>query len=218
GFMNRAHAYKDMVAKAEAAGKDADADVNMGLFGYPVLMSADILMFRADVVPVVADQKQHVEFARDIAQRFNANYGEEVFRLPEPRISDAVKTITGLDGRKMSKSYDNTIPLFLDEKALLKRINQIVTNSQAPEEPKNPDESHVFALHRLLLDKAGEKALREQYQAGGMGWGQAKKFFFEALNERLKGPRAEYNRLIADPGHLDAVLAKGRDKARAVAA
>jgi tryptophanyl-tRNA synthetase len=217
GFMNRAHAYKDAVNRAEAAGKDADGEVSMGLFGYPVLMSADILMFNADVVPVGADQKQHVEFARDIAERFNRNYGEAVFRLPEPRISDSVKTVTGLDGRKMSKSYDNTIPLFLDEKPLLKRINQIVTNSQAPEEPKNPDESHVFAMHRLLLDGAGERALRDQYRAGGMGWGQAKKLFFESLNERLKGPRTEYNRLLADPAHIDTILAEGRDKARAVA-
>jgi tryptophanyl-tRNA synthetase len=217
GFMNRAHAYKDFVARNQKAEKDEDADINMGLFGYPVLMAADILMFNADVVPVGADQKQHVEFARDIAQRFNTNYGEEVFRLPEPRISEAVKTITGLDGRKMSKSYDNTIPLFLDEKPLLKRINQIVTNSQEPGEPKNPDESHVFALHQLLLDEAGEKALRAQYQAGGMGWGQAKKLFFETLNERLKAPRAEYNRLLADPGHIDKILAEGKDKARAVA-
>lgn len=217
GFMNRAHAYKDFVVRNQKAGKDGDADVNMGLFGYPVLMAADILMFNADVVPVGADQKQHVEFARDIAQRFNANYGQNVFALPEPRIAESVKTITGLDGRKMSKSYDNTIPLFLDEKPLQKRINQIVTNSQEPAEPKNPDESHVFALHQLLLDEGGEARVRAVYQAGGMGWGQAKKMFFEDLNERLKGPRAEYGRLIADPAHLDVVLAEGKDKARAVA-
>jgi tryptophanyl-tRNA synthetase len=218
GFMNRAHAYKDFVARNLKVEKDEDADINMGLFGYPVLMAADILMFNADVVPVGADQKQHVEFARDIAQRFNTNYGAEIFHLPEPRISDSVKTVVGLDGRKMSKSYGNTIPLYLDEKPLLKRINQIITNSQTPEEPKNPDESPVFALHQLLLDAAGEQALRAQYRAGGMGWGQAKKLFHEALNERLKAPRAEYNRLIADPGHLDAVLAEGKDRARAVAA
>jgi tryptophanyl-tRNA synthetase len=215
--MNRAHAYKDFVARNIKAEKDDDADINMGLFGYPVLMAADILMFNADVVPVGADQKQHVEFARDIAQRFNTNYGEDVFSLPEPRISDAVKTITGLDGRKMSKSYDNTIPLFLDEKPLQKRINQIVTNSQDPAEPKNPDESHVFAMHQLLLDRDAEQAVRATYLAGGMGWGHAKKMFFETLNERLKGPRAEYNRLITDPAHLDAILAEGKDKARAVA-
>ncbi len=217
GFMNRAHAYKDAVAKNEAAGKDADDGIGMGLFGYPVLMAADILMFNADVVPVGADQKQHVEFARDIAERFNHNYGGDFFHIPEPKISDSVKTVIGLDGRKMSKSYDNTLPLFLDEKPLLKRINQIVTNSQTPEEPKDPDQSHVFALHALLLNPAEEKALRDQYQAGGMGWGTAKKLFFETLNEQLRSPRAEYNRLLADPGYTDSVLAQGKDRARAIA-
>ena len=217
GFMNRAHAYKDAVARNEAAGRDPDDGVNMGLFGYPVLMAADILMFNADVVPVGADQKQHVEFARDIAERFNSNYGGKFFHLPEPRIPEAVKTVSGLDGRKMSKSYDNTIPLFLGEKALSKLINQIVTNSQTPEDPKDPDQSHVFALHQLLLNAQEESDLRQRYQAGGMGWGMAKKLFFESLNERLKGPRAEYDRLLADPGHIEAVLAKGKDRARAVA-
>ena len=217
GFMNRAHAYKDAVGKNLEAGKDADDGINMGLFGYPVLMAADILMFNADIVPIGADQKQHVEFARDIAERFNSNYGGQFFRLPEPRISDSVKTIVGLDGRKMSKSYDNTIPLFLEEKALQKRINQIVTNSQAPEEPKDPDQSHIFALHQLLLDAKQEDELRGLYRAGGMGWGMAKKLFFESLNEQLKGPRAEYNRLLADPVHLDSVLNQGKERARAVA-
>ncbi|HAO99228.1 MAG TPA: tryptophan--tRNA ligase [Fibrobacteres bacterium] len=217
GFMNRAHAYKDAVSKNLAAGKDADDGIGMGLFGYPVLMAADILMFNADVVPVGADQKQHVEFARDIAERFNGNYGEAVFHLPEPRISSTVKTVIGLDGRKMSKSYDNTIPLFLEEKALLKRINQIVTNSQSPEEPKDPDQSHVFSLHQLLLDANAEKEARKQYQAGGMGWGMAKKMFFESLNEKLRGPRSEYNRLIADPNHLDRILEKGKERARSIA-
>jgi tryptophanyl-tRNA synthetase len=217
GFMNRAHAYKDSVAKNQAEGKDADDGVSMGLFGYPVLMAADILIFNAEVVPVGADQKQHVEFARDIAERFNRNYGEEVFRLPEPRIEAAVKTVVGLDGRKMSKSYGNTIPLFLDEKALQKRINQIVTNSQTPEEPKDPDQSAVFALHQLLIGSNEEEELRERYRAGGLGWGAAKKLFFEALNENLKGPRETYNRLIADTGHIETVLAQGRNRARAVA-
>ena len=217
GFMNRAHAYKDAVAKNEAAGKDSDDGINMGLFGYPVLMAADILMFNADVVPVGADQKQHVEFARDIAERFNHNYGKVFFHLPEPRISATVKTVVGLDGRKMSKSYDNTIPLFLEEKALQKRINQVVTNSQAPEEPKDPGQSHIFALHALLLNAEEDKALRVRYLAGGMGWGMAKKLFFESLNEQLRGPRSEYNRLIADASYLDSILAQGKDRARAVA-
>ncbi|HLP42844.1 MAG TPA: tryptophan--tRNA ligase [Fibrobacteria bacterium] len=217
GLMNRAHSYKDAVAKNEEARNDPDFNVNMGLFSYPVLMAADILMFRANVVPVGADQKQHLEIARDIAERINHNYGEELFVLPEPRIDDQVKTIQGLDGRKMSKSYDNTIPLFLDEKPLQKRINQIVTNSQTPEEPKDPDQSSVFALHRLFLDGAEENRLRQQYLAGGMGWGAAKKEFFEVLNAQLRGPRMEYQRLMADPGHIDSVLAQGRDRARAEA-
>jgi tryptophanyl-tRNA synthetase len=217
GFMNRAHAYKDAVAKNEAAGKDPDYNISMGLFSYPVLMSADILLFKADVVPVGADQKQHVEFARDIAERFNHNYQTDLFALPQPRIDDQVKTIVGLDGRKMSKSYGNTLPLFLDEKPLLKRINQIVTNSQTPEEPKDPEQSAVFAMHRLLVGPEEEKALRAKYQAGGLGWGQAKKDFFETLNASLSGPRREYQNLMADPNHLEALLAKGRDKARAQA-
>jgi len=227
GFMNRAHAYKDAVARNLDAGKDPDDGVNMGVFGYPVLMAADILMFNADVVPVGADQKQHVEFARDIAERFNLHYGASkasatenapLFHLPEARISSAVKTVVGLDGRKMSKSYDNTLPLFLDEKPLLKRVNQIVTNSQSPEEPKDPNQSHVFQLHQLLLNPGEEGELRKRYLAGGMGWGAAKKLFFETLNERLRGPRGEYNRLLADSAYLDSVLHEGKLRARSLAA
>jgi tryptophanyl-tRNA synthetase len=217
GLMNRAHSYKDSLAKNIEAQKDPDFNVNMGLYSYPILMAADILMFSAHVVPVGADQKQHVEIARDIAERINHNYKAPLFTLPEPRIEEQVKTIVGLDGRKMSKSYDNTIPLFLDEKPLQKRINQIVTNSQDPAEPKDPDQSHLFSLHRLLLSDAETQAVRAKWQAGGMGWGQAKKDYFETLNEHLKGPRAEYNRLMADPAGLHAILAKGRDKARATA-
>lgn len=226
GLMNRAHSYKDKVAKNVEAQKDSDFGINMGLFNYPVLMAADILMFNAHVVPVGADQKQHIEIARDIAERFNAIYAGQkrgdgiapaAFTLPEPKIDDAVKTIVGLDGRKMSKSYGNTLPLFLEEKALQKRINQIVTNSQSPEEPKDPDQSHLFAMHSLLLDAKGIAALRAQYLAGGMGWGHAKKAFFETLNAALKGPRAEYQRLMADAGHLEAVLAEGAQRARSEA-
>jgi tryptophanyl-tRNA synthetase len=217
GLMNRAHSYKDAVAKNQAAEKDPDFGINMGLYSYPVLMAADILIFSANVVPVGADQKQHVEIARDIAERMNHNYATELFALPEPRIDNQVKTIVGLDGRKMSKSYDNTIPLFLDEKPLLKRINQIVTNSQTPEEPKDPDQSSVFNLHKLLLSESDEAALRARYKAGGMGWGNAKKDYFEALNAQLQGPRKEYQRMMADPAALQSILAEGREKARAQA-
>lgn len=214
GLMNRAHSYKDAVAKNLEQAKDPDFNINMGRFSYPVLMAADILIFQADVVPVGQDQKQHVEIARDVAEHFNHNYKSKIFTLPEPRIDAQVKTIVGLDGRKMSKSYGNTIPLFLEEKPLLKRINQVVTNSQAPEEPKDPDQSSIFALHRLLIPTSGEPSLRARYLAGGMGWGQAKKDLFEALNEHLKGPRVEYHKWIKDPESLQKVLLQGRDKAR----
>ncbi len=214
GFMNRAHAYKDAVAKNLAAAEDSDANVNMGLYSYPVLMSADILMFNVHLVPVGQDQKQHVEFARDIAQRFNRQFGE-LFVLPEAILDENLQTIVGLDGRKMSKSYNNTIPLFSEEKSLQKLCNRIVTNSQAPEESKNPDESHIFALHRLFVNSEAEQKLREKYLTGGLGWGQAKKDLFECLNERLKQPRQEYYRLMADLGHLENVLRQGALKARA---
>ncbi|MEO6096873.1 MAG: tryptophan--tRNA ligase [Fibrobacteria bacterium] len=217
GLMNRAHSYKDSVAKNLAAGKDTDQGINMGLYSYPILMAADILIFSANVVPVGADQKQHVEIARDIASAINHTYQTELFTLPEPRIDEQVKTIVGLDGRKMSKSYGNTIPLFLDEKQMLKRINQIVTNSQGPEEPKEPDLSSVFNLHKLILTEGQESQMRSRYQAGGMGWGQAKKDYFESLNALLQGPRKEYQRLMADPAALRSILAKGRDQARAQA-
>lgn len=217
GLMNRAHSYKDSIAKNLATEKDPDFGINMGLYSYPILMAADILLFSANVVPVGADQKQHVEIARDIAERLNHNYKTPLFVLPEPRIDDKVKTIVGLDGRKMSKSYDNTIPLFLDEKPLLKRINQVVTNSQTPDEPKDPDQSSLFALHKVLLSKGEEEALGMKYLAGGMGWGMAKKEYFDALNACLQGPRAEYSRLMADPASLQAILGRGRDKARATA-
>nr|MDQ3000894.1 tryptophan--tRNA ligase [Fibrobacterota bacterium] len=154
---------------------------------------------------------------RDIAERINHNYKTDLFVLPEPRIDDHVKTIVGLDGRKMSKSYNNTIPLFLDEKLLLKRINQVVTNSQTPDEPKDPDQSSIYALHKVLLFKSEDDALRRKYLAGGMGWGLAKKEYFDALNACLQGPRAEYQKLMADPASLQAILGRGRDKARATA-
>ncbi len=217
GFMNRAHAYKDAVQKNLEQAKDADQNINMGLYFYPVLMAADILMFNANVVPVGQDQKQHVEFARDMAGSFNHNYGGDFFAIPEPRIDEHVRVIVGLDGRKMSKSYDNTIPLFLEEKKLQKRINQIVTNSQAPEEPKVAEGSSVFALHRLLLNEEQEKALNAKYAAGGLGWGQAKKDYFECLNAAIAGPRDIYNRLMAEPEAIQEILNKGRDKARALA-
>lgn len=216
GLMNRAHAYKAVVEKNTAAGEDADAGVNMGLYTYPILMAADILLYDSDVVPVGADQKQHVEFARDIAGYFNHIYGE-TFKLPEPVISETGGTIPGLDGRKMSKSYDNTIPLFASESELKKKIMRIITDSKTPEEPKNPDESTIFQLYRNFATDSEIAKLREMFVSGGMGYGSAKTILFEKINSVLADARAEYERLMANRGEIDAVLADGANRARAVA-
>lgn len=217
GLLNRAHSYKDAVAKNIEGGRDPDHNINMGKYLYPVLMAADILLFRADTVPVGQDQKQHVEYAQDLAERFNHHYGVPAFAVPAPRFAEGVQVVAGLDGRKMSKSYDNTIPLFVEPKALQKLVNRIVSNSQAPEEPKDPDSSAIFSLHRLLLAPGAEEDLRRRYRAGGMGWGQAKKELFEALDAALSGPRKLYQEILADREGLLRILAEGRDRARAEA-
>ncbi len=212
GLMNRAHAYKAAVQSNEDAGEDPDFGVTMGLFSYPVLMAADILMFKAHDIPVGRDQIQHVEMARDIAQRFNHNF-TELFVLPEARVDDNVAVLQGLDGRKMSKSYNNTIPLFEGEKKLKKAINKIKTNLLEPGEPKDPNDSTVFQLWCAFADEQGIEDMRKAF-AEGIAWGEAKKQLFERVNEELAGPRAEYERLLADPGHIEQVLRQGADKAR----
>ncbi len=217
GFMNRAHAYKDKVAKNEAAGEDADAGVNMGLYGYPCLMDADILLFGAHEVPVGKDQKQHVEFARDIAIRFNKNYSKELLVIPEPVIREETDVIPGLDGRKMSKSYDNTIELFLPAKKLKKKVNKIVTNSLEIEDPKDPDTCQVFKLYSFFASSAEQEALAAKYRAGGMGWGEAKNTLYEKLEEVFGAAREKYEYLMANPSEIDAILANGANKARALA-
>ena len=217
GLMNRAHSYKAIVEKNTAAGDDTDAGVNMGLYTYPILMAADILLYNTDVVPVGADQKQHVEFARDIAGYFNNLYGE-TFKLPEPIINETAGTIPGLDGRKMSKSYDNTIPLFAPESELKKKIMRIVTDSRMPDDPKNPDESTIFLLYKHFATDAEIARLREMFVAGGMGYGTAKTILFEKINSVLSNARAEYERLMSNTAELDAILADGANRARAVAA
>ncbi len=217
GLMNRAHSYKAMVEKNTASGDDIDAGVNMGLYTYPILMAADILLYNTDVVPVGADQKQHVEFARDIAGYFNNIYGE-TFKLPEPVISESAGVIPGLDGRKMSKSYDNTIPLFAPESELKKKIMRIITDSKTPDEPKNPDESTIFQLYKHFATEPEVAKLREMFVAGGMGYGTAKTILFEKVNSVLADARCEYERLMANTAELDAVLADGASRARVVAA
>ena len=217
GLMNRAHAYKAAVDANREKGQSEDHQINMGLYTYPVLMAADILLFDTDVVPVGKDQVQHVEMAQDIAGVINHNYGEELLKIPQARTSEALMTIPGLDGRKMSKSYDNHIPLFLPEKQLRKTIMKIVTNSQGIEEPKDPESCNVFALFKLFADEAEQAVLAERYRAGGMGWGEAKAALFECLNREIAPIRERYDALMEDPSHIDQVLAEGAVRARELA-
>ena len=216
GLMNRAHAYKAAVQDNEEKGEDADFGVTMGLFCYPVLMAADILMFNAQRVPVGRDQIQHLEMARDIAQRFNHIYGE-TFVLPEAVVDDDVAVLSGLDGRKMSKSYGNTIPLFLPEKQLKKHINKIKTNLLEPGEPKDPDTSTVFQIWQAFATPEQTAEMRKQFEAG-IAWGEAKKQLFELINDQISEARQRYNDIMEDGAFLDAELAKGASKARAEAA
>jgi tryptophanyl-tRNA synthetase len=216
GLMNRAHAYKASVQEnVEQNAADADKGIEMGLFSYPILMTADILMFNGEKIPVGKDQIQHIEMARDIGQRFNYLYGD-TFALPEAIVDESAMIIPGLDGRKMSKSYGNTIPLFEAEKKFRKLINKIKTNSLEPGEPKDPDGCTLFAIYSAFTNEAQQAELRQKY-ADGIGWGDTKKFLFEFLNEELKDKREEYNRLMDDPAELDRVLAIGAEKARNVA-
>ncbi len=212
GLLNRAHAYKGSVDANIAEGNDPDAGISMGLFNYPVLMAADILAFNAHLVPVGRDQIQHIEIARDLAQRFNHLYGEH-FTLPEALIEETSAILPGLDGRKMSKSYDNTIPLWLDEAALRKAIMGIVTNSQAPGEAKDPDSAHVFALYQAFASASEIAEMRQAY-AQGIGWREAKQKLFEQINGELAPARDRYNRLIANPSEVERVLLQGAERAR----
>jgi tryptophanyl-tRNA synthetase len=213
GLMNRAHSYKARVQENNELGKDPDDGVNMGLFSYPVLMAADILQFDSDVVPVGKDQAQHLEMAVDIAQSINHNYGKELLKIPEAHIKEATGYVIGLDGRKMSKSYNNTIPLFLPSKKLRKLIMKIVTNSQTIEESKDPDTCSIFALYKLFASKEQQEALRKKYLAGGMGWGHAKQYLFEIMDETLTPIRNKYNELINDKAYIDEVLKEGAERA-----
>jgi len=216
GLLNRAHAYKAANDANREKGEDADAGINAGLYMYPVLMAADILIFNANQVPVGRDQIQHIEMARDIGQRFNHIYGGEYFTLPEAAIEDKVATLPGLDGRKMSKSYNNTIPLWLPEKELRKAILGIVTNSQAPSEPKNPDESNIFAIYQAFAS-ADESATMRRAFADGIGWGDAKQKLFERINAELAPMREKYEALIDKPGDIEDALFVGARKARELA-
>ena len=213
GLMNRAHAYKAAVQANDSAGDDPDFGITMGLFSYPILMAADILIFNAHKVPVGRDQIQHVEMARDIAQRFNHHYGE-TFTLPEAEVDDHVAVLQGLDGRKMSKSYGNTITLFGTPRQLQKSINKIKTNLLEPGERKDPQDSTVFQVWCAFAD-ASERDRMAQAFAEGIGWGEAKKQLFERVNDELAPAREEYGRLMADPAELEAILQHGAERLRA---
>lgn len=217
GFMNRAHAYKDMVAKNQSEGQDVDFGVNMGIYSYPSLMSSDILMFRSHVVPVGKDQKQHIEFARDVAQRINNHYGRDLLVVPEAIIRDETDLIPGLDGRKMSKSYDNTIEIFLKPKALKKKIGRIVTNSQGIEEAKDPEACNVFALYKLFATVEQSTALAERYRTGGLGWGHAKAELLEVVDATFAEARERYYAYLDNTAELDKILAHGAAKVRPLA-
>ena len=218
GLMNRAHAYKAAVQENTEKGGDSDAGVNMGLFTYPILMAADIIIFDSDVVPVGKDQVQHIEMAQDIAQAVNANYGKPVLKIPRAGVQEDSAVVPGLDGRKMSKSYGNTIPLFAPEKTLRKTIMRVVTNSQAVEEPKDPDSSQIFLLYKLFATAEEQAALAARYRAGGMGWGEAKEELFRVANRELTPMRERYDAIMADTPALDRILAQGAEKARPIAA
>lgn len=216
GLMNRAHSYKAAVAANEEGGnKDPDKGITMALYSYPILMAADILMFKATKVPVGRDQKQHVEMARDIAQRFNHHYGD-VLVLPEAVIGDDTAVLAGLDGRKMSKSYNNTIPLFADEKRLRKLIMKIKTNSLEPGEPKDIEGSTLYDMFKAFATPDETSAIEKRY-ADGIGWGEMKQLLFEYINDHIKPVRNEYERLLADPAIVEQELVKGADRAREIA-
>jgi tryptophanyl-tRNA synthetase len=214
GLMNRAHAYKAAVQANEEAGEDPDFGITMGLFSYPVLMAADILIFNAHQIPVGRDQIQHVEMARDIGQRFNHNFAP-VFDLPEAAVDDNVSVLQGLDGRKMSKSYNNTIPLFVSEKQLRKAINKIKTNLLEPGEPKDPDDSTVFQIWAAFASPEEIQRMRADFESG-IAWGEAKKQLFELVNNELAEAREAYNQLMDKPERIEEALQHGASRARAI--
>jgi tryptophanyl-tRNA synthetase len=212
GLLNRAHAYKSAVDKNIESGKPADEGINAGLFNYPVLMASDILLFGSHVVPVGLDQKQHVEIARDIADNFNKNYGD-ILTLPEPLISEEMMTIQGLDGRKMSKNYDNTIQIFSPASQLRKSVMRIVTDSKTPDDPEH---DNVFAIYRYFASQDEIEQTRRRYQQGGLAYSEIKQDLFELLDRTFIEARQKYNALMEDRAYVDRILTEGAEKARAM--
>jgi len=215
GLLNRAHAYKDAVDKNLELNRDPDEGINAGLFYYPVLMAADILLYGSDVVPVGLDQKQHIEITRDIAEAFNRTYGD-VLKVPEGLIQESVMKVPGIDGRKMSKSYDNTIPIFAPEKKLRKQVMRIVTDSKRPEDPKDPDDDNLFALLRFFASPERLEEIRQLYVGGGAAYGELKKELASLILEHFADARVKFDNLIQNKDYLDKVLLEGAQKARAM--
>lgn len=216
GLLNRAHAYKAAVDDNLSSGLSPDEGINAGLFYYPVLMAADILLYDTNYVPVGLDQKQHVEIARDIALAFNNNYGN-LLTLPEAVIEEEVMTIPGLDGRKMSKSYDNVIPIFAPPKELRKAVMRIVTDSRRPEEPKDPETDNVFSIYRHFATPEGTERIRQGYLQGGLAYSESKNELFEILEAKFGEAHHQYEALMKDWAYLDEVLLNGAEKARKIA-
>ena len=207
-YLSRAHAYKDAMAK--------NREVNVGTFDYPLLMAADILIYDTDVVPVGQDQKQHVEIARDTAEKFNRLFGE-TFKMPKPMILESVKTVPGLDGQKMSKSYGNTIPLFATDEEIKALVMKIVTDSNAPEEPKDPAKCNIFALHELFVSPEELATLRQRYEAGGIGYKESKEILIASMTKFIAPLRERRQAIAADPTKVLEILKQGAEKARALA-
>lgn len=217
GFMNKAHAYKAFVDKNRAAQKPDDDSINMGLYTYPVLMAADILSFDTDIVPVGKDQVQHVEIARDIAGIINAHYGKEILHLPEYHIEENIAIIPGVDGRKMSKSYGNVLPLLEDDKALKKAVYTIKTDSRPMEEAKDPESVLVYQIYKAIASNEQIKEMATGLQQGKLGYGHIKNMLLEAIVNLVKEPREKYDYYMAHFDEVQGMLEDGATKARPVA-
>lgn len=216
GLLNRAHAYKVAVNENIRHGRSEDDNINAGLYNYPVLMAADILLFGTHVVPVGQDQKQHIEIVRDVASSFNSQYGK-VFTIPEALIRKDVMSIPGVDGQKMSKTYRNTIPIFADDKVIRRQVMGIVTDSKTPEAPKNPEACNVFSLYRYLAPPEAVEETRMAYLKGGARYSDIKKELIELLLERFKEDRRTYKSLLRDKLSIERILKKGAVRARKIA-
>lgn len=217
GFMNKAHAYKACVDKNREAGKPDDDGINMGLYTYPTLMAADILTFNTDIVPVGKDQVQHVEIARDIAGAINAHYGMELLHQPGYYVDEQVAVVPGIDGRKMSKSYGNVIPLFEDDKAIKKAVFSVKTDSRPMEEPKNPDEILVYEIYKSIATPAQLQEMGDGLRQGKLGYGHIKNMLLDAVISEIKEAREKYNYYMAHYDEVECLLEEGAVKARPVA-